>query len=445
MISILSKPKEQVGIDDLCELIQMRIPEGEQIEYKRELPFKDDGETDNWLSNGKLGNRAKDSLIKEVIALINTSGGVIILGIGQSADKPPVAQKIQPIPRCAELADALTYLFLTRIEPQIPPFEIVPIKTEEENGVVAVRVRKSQKAPHRDTKTRESYVRRHDQCRKMSMRDIQDMTMNSARGLEGLEKRFEKRTDLFQNELKYLINPDDAFGIRLTAIPHGSDVWFNRVYDNSRILPQLEFRHQQVFEHTTDGRKEKLRTIFDNCGFNWRPAVRAARGDSDTTVFESRHGHASLATRFNFYVEIHCDGMVELGLVAHHMHRGDWNYYVSPDLPAVLFANLVAQVHQMRMMAGTPMADYVVDVAILVRKFPRLMNSAGPQFGFPVGKLDPGFHTFPRYVLNHSDDFLETLNLFHRDFYNSLGQDYNRQQFSLVIENWPYKSSVQQE
>ena len=103
---------------------------------------------------------------------------------------------------------------------------------------------------------------------------------------------------------------------------------------------------------------------------------------------------------------------------------------------------MIAQVHQMRVTAGTPLADYAVDVAILVKKLPRLMNTAGTQFGLPVGTLDPGLHRFPRYALNHSDEFLDVLNLFHRDMYNLLGQDFDAQQFSLQIEGWPHKSSV---
>ena len=324
MNSVLSKPSELINIDDIQELIRLRIPEGEQIEYKRGLSRKGDGKPDNWLSGGNLGDRAKKSLIKEVVALINTSGGVILLGVGESTDKPPVANEIVAVRRCADLADALSSLLPSRIEPQIPPFEIIPIETEGEDGVVVIRVRESQNAPHRDTSTSQCYARRHDKSSRMSMREIQDMTMNSTRGLEGLDRRFARREELFENELNYLIDPDDAFGIRITAIPIGNDVWFDRVYDNHRVVPQLEFRKLQVIENTKDGRKEKIRTIFDNYGFSWKPALRAARGDSDSTIRERRLGYNAPASRYNFYVEIHCDGIVELGLVTHQMHTGDY-------------------------------------------------------------------------------------------------------------------------
>ena len=40
MIEVLSKPTDQIGIDDIKALICFQSPEGEQIEFKENLPAK---------------------------------------------------------------------------------------------------------------------------------------------------------------------------------------------------------------------------------------------------------------------------------------------------------------------------------------------------------------------------------------------------------------------
>ena len=47
MISVLSKPANQIGLADIQELIDFQVPEGQEIEYKRTLPTRD-GSPDRW-------------------------------------------------------------------------------------------------------------------------------------------------------------------------------------------------------------------------------------------------------------------------------------------------------------------------------------------------------------------------------------------------------------
>ena len=437
MISILSKPREQISISDIQELFHLEIPEGEQIEYKKGLSRKGNGDEDDWLSGGKLGERAKRSLIKQVIALANTRGGIVILGVDQTQDKPPVAADVTPVPRCASLSDALTSIIMGRVEPLIPSFESFPIKTDGEAGIVALRVGRSHQAPHRDTATLKSYVRRHDQCRELTMREIQDLTLNMSRGLERLNNRFEERGRLFQCEFDYLIDPNDAVGFRLTAIPIGDDVRFNSVYENRSILQNLCPEKQRVYARLEEAQSTELQTHFDRCHFLWRPSLRAARGDSDEYARYWPRNSSGYAARYNIYTEIHCDGLIEIGLVAHRMTTGDAGLYIYPELPAVLFANLIAQTHKTRTQAGNPMADFAAQVTIVAKGSLRPVNRIGVQYGEPLGEIRPGLIKFPHYSIGDTDDFLYTLNLFHRDFYNFLGQDFDIESFPLQVKGWP--------
>lgn len=84
MIGVLSKPADQVSVKDLEELIASRVPEGEQIEFKQDLPAPQ-GSRDPWrLGKGRIGKPAKDKLLEEVVAFANAFGGTLLLGVKES-------------------------------------------------------------------------------------------------------------------------------------------------------------------------------------------------------------------------------------------------------------------------------------------------------------------------------------------------------------------------
>ena len=118
MIAVLSKPKDEIDLSDIEYLIDSKVPEGERIEFKRTLQAKGDGSPDPWMSGqGLIGDRAKNEILKEVVAFGNAQGGALLLGIVESKNKPPIAAEISPIPRCAELAERLKLVFRDCVEP----------------------------------------------------------------------------------------------------------------------------------------------------------------------------------------------------------------------------------------------------------------------------------------------------------------------------------------
>ena len=191
MLEVLSKPIDEITIADIQSLIDEKVPEGEQIEFKREPPARNGGR-DRWMTRGDdIGNYAKSTILEGVTAFANAYGGVFLIGIEESKKKPSVATKIFPVPRCADLADRLKSVFRDGVDPQFTRIEIKGIPTEDdESGVVILRVGgRSRLAPHRVKKTLSCPIRRGDQCQEMGMREIQDMTLNVSRGLERLDKR----------------------------------------------------------------------------------------------------------------------------------------------------------------------------------------------------------------------------------------------------------------
>ena len=434
MIEVLSKPTDQVAVGDIESLIESEVPEGEQIEFKESLSTPGDS-TDPWMSGeNRIGEPAKKKILKEVTAFANAYGGVLLLGIGESDTQPPVAAKISPIPRCADLAKRLKLVFRDCVEPQLPRIEIFAVQTEGDKGVVLIRVGKSRLAPHRVTKTLVCPVRRADRCEEMTMREIQDMTLNVSRGLERLERRLSERAERFQQEFKRLDAPENAYGVRLTAVPIGDEIRFERVFRQGGLAENLDIPWLTV-RRQKDNNILDLETPFNFSYTHWRPILRGARAET------GRH-------HFIGYRELHCDGLIELGFVSGRLHPG--YPFLSPDWPIVLFANLIDHAHRVRNQAGFPVTEYAIEVVIfsIAISVPVVRESALGRFSrnYPLdefledhglGKLGPGSIKFPQYSLGDRDEIPKLLALFRRDLWNSLGKDIGTEEGVLRVDGWP--------
>lgn len=428
MIGVLEKPAGSISIHDIQQLIDTEVPEGQEIEYKVTLPAEE-GSIDPWL-RGKsgIGKVARNSILEEAVAFANSSGGAVLLGIEETGEEPPTASAIKPIQRCADLVSRLRMAFRDNVEPRIPRVEIVPISIEDGKGVVVISVGKSRLAPHRVWPTRSCKIRRADSSEEMRMREIQDMTLNVSRGLDRLEKHLSLRSERFEQEFQRLSNPNHAFGIRATAVPVDDSIHFDRIISHNRVLQGLGEPWREVIHHYENGRlrgsqARELEPIY------WRPMLRSARA-------ELRNEIEGLKEDENSYREIHCSGLVELGFVSGPVeYRGSHKLIIGFDVPIVLFANLIAQAHRLRVQAGFPLEEYALEVEIYVRS----RNAFVPRGGNapPLGHFNVGRTKFPLYSLGDIAEVPGLLDLFHRDLYNSIGRDLLPGGSRLDIEGWP--------
>ena len=238
MTAILSKPIGQITTGDIRSLVTSRVPEGERMEFKQELPAKGNSGPDPWMTGQKkVGGRAKAQILKEVVSFANAYGGVLVLGIEEDRNAtPPVAKAICPIPNCEELAERFRMIFRDRVEPKLPSCDIQAVVTGHgDDGVVVFQIPgRSRLAPHRITETLICPVRRWDRSEEMSMREIQDMTLNVTRGLERLDKKLRERAARFEHEFKRLTSP----GRCLWNTYHGCAGWRRHPYlvDMSPVL-----------------------------------------------------------------------------------------------------------------------------------------------------------------------------------------------------------------
>ncbi len=180
---MFGKKLTDITRDDVNLLIAEAELEGAEVEFKETLPAKNG--RDPWFdSQDRIGDRARNELLEEVISFSNAYGGTLVVGVAETDDKPARAAAICALPRCVELAERLRLQCRDCIEPQIPLLEVIGVPTESDgSGVVIFKVPRSRMAPHRHAVTKECYIRRADRTERMTMREIQDLTLQVQRGL----------------------------------------------------------------------------------------------------------------------------------------------------------------------------------------------------------------------------------------------------------------------
>jgi schlafen family protein len=214
VLAVFTKPLDLVVAADIAELTAENWPEGYQVEFKEALSVKRGGQHP-WFTGGEVGDHARDDILAEVIAFANAHGGSVVLGIEETQDKPPRAHAIVPLPRVGELARRFEDQARSCIDPPLPRLQVRAIETDGQRaGVVIFRVSPSRAAPHRLTRTRESFVRRGSSSVRMTMREIQDMTLNVARGLAGIDASFKERQNAF---VKWTEPQREVIAYRVTA------------------------------------------------------------------------------------------------------------------------------------------------------------------------------------------------------------------------------------
>ena len=438
MIDILTKPADQLGINDLQALIDSSVQEDERIEFKGGLSAEK-GQVDPWYNGGKLGRKAKIEILEESVAFANAFGGTLVLGIGEkkSSNGPGVANKISPIPRCDALASSLELIFRDCVEPHIPGLEIVPIRTQGGAGAVVIRVGRSRLAPHRVTLSLVCPIRQSDRCEKMTMREIQDLVLNLARGTEKLDTLLNERSGRFEEEFRGFNNwNQDAIGIRATAAPLGDEIWFDP--GHKALRDDLAWHSVRAYSGDDFCELEGGDSRIPASTNDWRPILRGARmGGSPYRPTDPKPGYYK-----KVYREIHCNGLVELGLTSFR----STNLSFDPDqdeggiLPAewliTIFANLLVWIDRLRNHAGAPVSEYALELETriygeplprlaVLKKIADVRIQQGHQYDEFVNRCAFGISMdsarFPRYSLGSSDEIIRTLNLFELDLWNNVG------------------------
>ncbi|MGE0030327.1 MAG: helix-turn-helix domain-containing protein [Steroidobacteraceae bacterium] len=218
---LFAKRFDDLAPTDFEELCRLEYPESDQLELKEFVPGR--GGPDKWHSGADgVSDYGRNELLAEIIGLANTRGGHLIIGIAESKDAPKRAIAIRNVCRCVELADKLRQQTYACIEPRLADIQFAGIPLANDgSGVVVVRIRQSSIAPHRLEPTKDCYVRRGESTQRMTMREIQDLTLNSTRGFDFVTTRMQEFREAFEARAKpdAILPGIERVGFRASAVP----------------------------------------------------------------------------------------------------------------------------------------------------------------------------------------------------------------------------------
>jgi hypothetical protein len=413
VLSLFSKPLQQVDASDIQQLVDERCAESSEVEFKRTLPDSK-GAVAQWIT-GKdaIGDYARDQVLGELVAFANATGGFVILGIGETQDKPPRAKEIVPLPRVGELARRFEDQIRTCVDPQLSRFGVKPVITDgSDAGVLILYTGASRRAPHRLTTNLHSYVRRGSSSVRMSMHEIQDMTLNVARGTAGVEGIFNDRMNKF-HEWGTPFAKWSAF--RVTAVPLESMPDPGRMYGRGEFLLPIK-----PYTAVIQG-KLKTTLHFDNAS-GARPILRGIARVEDLTTFGNR-------------VEQYQSGMIDVW--SRHAPKANQGEPVRPWLYQTWLlgavANALALLDNHRRTVGAPNAEYALETEVML--FP--VTGVRDHSLLCVGLADDGFVNMdrheiaalpivlPRLSVGTASEFDLIVNMIDCDLYDSLGRRYH--------------------
>lgn len=214
MNELRTKQLAQWTIADLEQVVSEEWEESIEFEIKQDLQIPDGAK--GWREKQQLHKSEKSDLAKEVVALANARGGIIIIGIVESQESPKRAAALAtPLPKVSDLADRLSQALHSMIDPQILGLEIQAVSDgDKDGGYIAIGVPASPTPPHGFGTPALAYRRVDDRSEPMMMRDLQNSFWDGRMRRERVsELRAEKRTN-FEN----LGVPGEYIGYRLSLI-----------------------------------------------------------------------------------------------------------------------------------------------------------------------------------------------------------------------------------
>jgi hypothetical protein len=395
MPALFGKPLDQVTARDVDELVGW--PESLLVEYKEDLPARD-GRKDAWIAGGNVEQYAKDRLFKEVVALANTAGGHVIVGMAETTDIPAAAASVVPVPRCVDLGERLGRASQV-IDPPVPLLQVRGIPTQDDgSGIVIFRVPPSWAAPHRGP-DRECYVRRDTNSVAVSMRDIQDMTLARGRRDEQIRERFSRSASQF---MKWFETPLPGFeswtGFRITAVPIGAEFNLGRLYGTPLATQQIAYCVE------IDSVEQRAEAPY--LPQNERPKLRGTRRTDDTGIT---------------YLEIGSDGSLDFGFRSPSSRQT-----LAIGFLLAYVINLIRVADGLRNVGGAPDAEYAVEAEL--HGYPTsepltIVSHSSHVVGFinDIGQLDELPFLLPRLSFGPMSELDQVITQIYNDVRDGVG------------------------
>lgn len=427
MIGIFNKPIMTVDKSDIDELIQKTWPEDYHTEYKRGLPSKNSNHDPQIANSMKISDYARDTILAEIVAFANAAGGTLIIGITETATNPPRADKISPLSGVGELATRFEDQARSCIDPQLPNLAIQPVVTDElGGGVIVFRVPASRLAPHRLSTSKESFVRRGSSTMKMTMREIQAMTIDISRGLAEIDSSFKCRRSAFHSWAKKIRTPK-FIAYRVTAVP------MTNLPDPGRL-----FNRRDLFPHPRQFPAQIGRVMvnlpFMSSGFLESPRLRGV----------ARTGTYS---KGNFIWELYQSGVTNFvaSVLPNQNHNVGTDKMIVLNRSHILgaVANTFAVIKNFRDRVGAPESEYALEVEIKTvnnielfssNKIILNFSSTVNDYSGPMETIEDSNAILPRISVLGSNEFGYLMTLIDIDIHDSLCVNYITESSTISID-----------
>jgi hypothetical protein len=345
MADLLASPLSSLNAAGIHELVRSGYPESARVEFKEKLPSKDG--LDPWhRGEDRIGDRARDSLLAEVVSFANANGGLLFVGIEESESDPHRAVAVTKIRSVATLAERFSLQIRDCVDPPLLGVHCAGIEMDAEGaGVLAVRVPASPRAPHRLITTKEAYQRVGPRTAKMDMRAIHDLVLVRFTASAQLEQAFAAMTEaarLRSNRFAAKRHQFNVVSISVHCIPATHEIALASVYGNPSLRPSYG-----LFNVLADDREVRL--DIPTVGLSERPILRG-----------SRHFHEDPSLALE--IELKQDGSISYQLMYLPLeHMGE---SVAPENVLGLLTNAMRTIHRVEIVGEVTAVEYAIEVAI---------------------------------------------------------------------------------
>jgi len=329
------------------------------------------------------------------------------------------------LPDCHELADRLKRAAYDWIDPPLPALQCRGIEIGEKTGegVIIFRIPRSLDAPHRLNKrnlTQEAYKRVGDESKPMKMREIQDMTLDMARGQERIEREFNNARKRYQ-----LLIPDQnhrkpLLGFNITLVPLSGPVTIDRPY----LLTDLFLRKHSIEGGWNNRQRSNFETIdagFPGGASGVQPILRGAQ----KTWWGKR---SQLSDVFIITVEIFETGTIQLSVKNNFDPLRLSIRWLLADI-----ANALCIAERVRNIGGIPDGEYAMELEINIEAIGEHGKYEPIEEYFLLGSLrDEQYNSsrrdgptpllLPRYRIGEKKDFPKIVKLVMDDLCNAIGR-----------------------
>ncbi|MEE9240230.1 MAG: ATP-binding protein [bacterium] len=440
MESFFSKLIDQLTVRDVEGL--KGEEEGQLLEFKGELSHEEGG-TDPWYTTPRKGasrkgpsEYAKERIFRALVAFTNAEGGWFVLGLQETKAKPPRVKSIKPLPDCHELAERLERAAQDWIDPPIPSLRCRGIEMKPGNsaGVIVCRASRSPIAPHRLYKSRrprEAYKRIGNESKPLMMREIQDLTLDRARGLAAIDAAFQAAREVYEKFVPEPIKPSGntgprrLLGFQVVFVPASGPLAIDRPY----LCEELFDRKQQLVAEFSARNPMLLGTI--DCPLineqatpsNSQPMLRGGRRMWSKYRFENREP---------VWISFCTLDVMESGVVNVMCKTPILNPGLSVRWILSETANGLRIMNRARSRGGSPDAEYVMQIELRYDQHEPDGSSklARGQYHFGLlpdedkfsQLLGPGPFLLPQYPVRRREEFPAVLKRVLDDLYNAVGR-----------------------